>query len=463
MPGLIQQVKKTIKEWKMLSRGETVVCAVSGGADSVVLLHILMELMEELGLRLIVAHMDHGLRAEESRRDHDFVKVLAKSRRLEFTSRLFEKGELKGLGGSPQEAARIKRYAFFEETAAKYKAQRVALGHTSDDQAETVIMRLLKGSSLSGLSGIPPVRGIFVRPLIQSIRASIEEYAREHGIAFVTDSTNLTVKYLRNRVRLELIPKLQEDYNPSIKETLARTAHLLANDDDFIEKAAVKAFEAALIEQRAGAIVLDRSKLKRMHKALSSRVFLASVRSLGVEVELGSLHVDSFFEIMDGVRPNASISLPGGTRARREYGRMVVHSGLPEDAALFEQALIVPGMTLMAGIGTIDAKVVKMPKKFTGGVNTAWFDYDALIEAGQLSVRQARPGDRMVPFGMEGHRKLKDIFIDAKVTLLERKKTPVVIVGDEIVWLAGLRQSALFSVGRKTSRALKLEFTKEQS
>ena len=467
MPGLIQQVKQTIKEWKMLSGGQTVVAAVSGGADSVVMIHLLLELSEELGLRIIAAHMDHGLRGEESRRDHDFVKGLAKRLGLEFVSKRLKKGELKGLGGSPQEAARVKRYAFFSDVALKYKAQRVALGHTSDDQAETVIMRLLKGSSLSGLSGIPPVRGVFVRPLIQTSRASVEEHAREQGIAFVTDSTNLTVKYLRNRVRLELIPKLAKEYNPSIKETLARTALVLSSDDDFIEKAAIKAFGAALIEQRAGIVVLDRGKLKRMHRALSARVFLASVHSLGVEGELGSLHVDAFFGIMNGRRPNASISLPGGAGARREYGRMIVEADLavkPQaDALISGLPLALPGLTLIEGIGLIEAKLVKPPKKFTTGRGTAWFDYDALQERGPVTVRQARPGDRIAPFGMEGHRKLKDIFIDSKVPLIERKRTPVVSVGKEVVWLAGLRQSSRFSVGAQTRRALRLDFIKEPS
>ena len=467
MPGLIQQVKQTIKEWKMLSGGQTVVAAVSGGADSVVMLHLLLELSEELGLRIIAAHMDHGLRGEESRRDHDFVKGLAKRLGLEFVSKRLKKGELKGLGGSPQEAARVKRYAFFSDVALKYKAQKVALGHTSDDQAETVIMRLLKGSSLSGLSGIPPVRGVFVRPLIQTSRASVEEHAREQGIAFVTDSTNLTIKYLRNRVRLELLPKLAKEYNPSIKETLARTALVLSSDDDFIEKAAIKAFGAALIEQRAGIVVFDRAKLKRMHRALSARVFLASVHSLGVEGELGSLHVDAFFGIMNGRRPNASISLPGGAGARREYGRMIVEAGLPvkpqADALISGLPLALPGLTLIEGIGLIEAKLLKPPKKFTTGRGTAWFDYDALQECGPVTVRQARPGDRIAPFGMEGHRKLKDIFIDSKVPLIERKRTPVVSVGKEVVWLAGLRQSSRFSVGAKTRRALRLDFIKEPS
>jgi tRNA(Ile)-lysidine synthase len=426
------------------------------------MLHLLLVLRDELGLKIIVAHMDHGLRGRESRRDHDFVKALAKSRGLDFASVHLKKGEIKGLGGSPQDAARVKRYAFLEDVASKYKAGRVALGHTSDDQAETVIMRLMKGASLSGLSGIPPKRGMFIRPLIQTSRASIEEYARERGLAYVTDSTNLTVKYLRNRVRLELIPKLSKEYNPSIKETLARCAHLLSSDDDFIEKAALRAFASALIEQKAAGVVLDRARLKRMHRAISARVFLASVRSLGVEGELGAPHVDAFFGILNGASPHASISLPGGAGARREYGKIIVESKAPALAVLFDQPLNVPGAARVEGAGAIVAKLIKPPKKFTGGSAVAWFDYDAMLECGPLEVRQVRPGDRMVPFGMKGTRKLKDIFIDAKVPLIERKRTPVVTVGGEVVWLAGLRQSSRFSVGTQTRRALRLEFVKER-
>ena len=460
MPGLIQQVKKTIKEWKMLSRGETVIAAVSGGADSVVMLHLLLELSKEMGLRVIVAHMDHGLRGRESSRDHDFVRDLAKSLGLEFTSARLEKGALKGAGGSAQEAARLRRYAFLEEAAAKYKAQRVALGHTADDQAETVIMRLLKGSSLSGLSGIPPKRGIFIRPLIQSSRSSVEEYARESSIAFVTDSTNLTTKYLRNRVRLELIPYLEKKYNPSVKEALARTSLVLSHDDDYMEKAASKAFSSALIEQKTGAIALDRDKLSRMHRALCARVFLMAVHSLGAEADSGSVHVDAFFGLLNNAAPNASISLPGGVCAKREYKKLVVAREAPVKG-LRETPMNVPGTTVIRGAGTIDAEITKPPKKFTTGIETAWFDYDALLEAGKFSVRQASAGDRIVPFGMTGHRKLKDIFIDAKVPLAQRKTTPVVTAGGHILWVAGLRQSAEFRVSKATKRALMLVFAKE--
>lgn len=460
MPGLIQQVKKTVNQWKMLSRGETVVAAVSGGADSVVMLRVLVELSEELDLAVVAAHMDHALRGQESKRDHDFVRDFAGTLGIQFVSARLEKGELKALGGSPQEAARLKRYAFLEEAALSYGAKRVALGHTADDQAETVLMRLIKGSSLSGLAGIPPKRGIFIRPLIQSTRASVEQYARERDIAFVTDSSNLTLKYLRNSVRLELIPYLEKKYNPSVKEALSRTSSVLSSDDDFIEKAADRAFSSALTEKKAGSFIFDRSRLLRLHRAVSARVFLRAVHGLGAEVEACAAHVDAFFGILASESPNASISLPGGLHAAREYGRLVV-ANKPSSAGLGEVSLLIPGLTSITGAGTIEAKIMRAPKIFAPEPSVAWFDCDAVLEAGGLCARQARPGDRMIQFGMTGSRKLKDIFIDAKVPLALRKTTPVVTAGGVVVWVAGLRRSSAFCVTKAAKRALRLEFASE--
>lgn len=460
MPGLALQVKKTIKEWNMLTGGETVLCAVSGGADSMAMLHLLLDLKDELDLKLAVAHMDHGLRGAESRRDHDFVKALAGRLGVRFVSRRLKKGEVTSTGGSPQDAARKIRYAFFEEAASRCKADKVALGHTLDDQAETVLMRLMKGTSLSGLTGIPPVRDIFIRPLIQTSREEVEKYLRSAGVSNVTDSTNLTPKYLRNSVRLELIPLIEKKYNPSIKESLARTAAILSVDDDFLEKAAVKVAGPAIIGRTEDKVVLDRKRLLGLHGALVSRVFLAAVRSLGRDGEIGAAHVDSFIEILKGKRPNASIDLPGGISARREYNRIIVSKETTSDG-ISERVLNVPGTTSMDGAGTIEAAISKPPKSFATGPMTAWFDYDALLKAGELSARQARPGDRIVPFGLNGHKKLKDIFIDAKMPLPQRKRTPVVTAGGQIIWVAGLRQSSDFAVSKTTKKALRLDFIKE--
>lgn len=456
---IIGQVRGTIKRHRMLSKGDTVVAAVSGGADSVVMLSALVSIQKEFSLNLIAAHLDHGLRGAESRRDFLFVKGLAASMGLPFEGRQLKKGELKARGRSTQEAARDARYAFLESAAQKHGAKRIALGHTLDDQAETVLMRLIKGSSLSGLTGIPARRDNYIRPLIDVSRAEIERYAKAHGLEFVTDSTNLERKYLRNRVRLDLMPVLK-GFNPNIIETIARTAGLLATDDDFMEAASQKAFASSLTKQTEEIVELDRKKLSRMHPAMLSRVFLRAARLLGRDVNMASAHVEAFAGLVRGERPNASAALPGNIEARRIYDRVAITGELPKKQPVFEKMIKIPGRTVIEGIGEFEARVAKPPAKFSADKDLAWFDYEAIKSAGPLIARQARPGDRIRPFGVEGSKKLKGVFIDHKVPARERKRTPVVASGNMVVWLAGVRHSAEFRVGKKTGKALKLEFRK---
>ena len=360
-----------------------------------------------------------------------------------------------------QEAARNIRYEFLDEVARKFKAGRIILGHTLDDQAETVLMRLIKGASLSGLTGIPPKREKYIRPLIETKRDDIEGYAGEAGLKFVVDSSNLEAKYLRNRIRLGLIPALKKEYNPKITETIARTAALLADDDDYLEGRAKKTLDSALVSSVRGSVTLDRKRLLRLHQALSSRVFLMAARLLGRETELLSAHVGSFLSIVKGRRPNASVKMPGGLRAERVYDRVTLTWALEEEFPEYEVEILVPGRTMIAGAGVIVASILKPPSRFKREKDAAWFDYALLKASGRLIARQARPGDRMVPFGMKGRRKLKDIFIDEKVPMADRKRTPVVICGESIIWVAGLRQSAGFRVGKGIKKALKLEFRRE--
>ncbi len=459
MSDLFIRAREVIRRNRMLSRGETVVAAVSGGADSVAMLHLLWRMSEEYRLSIVVAHLDHGLRGRESRRDYLFTEELAKRLGLPFVGGRLGPGELEKTSGSPQEAARKKRYEFLERAAVLHKAGKIALGHTLDDQAETVLMRLLKGASLSGLAGIPAKRDKYIRPLLFASRKEIEEYASAEGLSFVTDSSNLERKYLRNRVRIDLIPGLQGEYNPNIKETLSRTAALLRTDDEYIERAAERAFKSVCIEMRPGSITLDRLKLLKAHGAIISRVFLLAGRALGREgLELGSVHVEAFLEMVRGPRPNAVISLPDGIRAERVYERVVVAVEAAPEAAEFEAVINVPGRTVLEGIGEFRAE---LKKPAAGGLKegegAAWFDREVL-SAGPLVVRQARPGDRMVPFGMQGRRKLKDIFIDMKVPPSNRRRTPIVLAGGEIIWAAGLRRSALFMVEKGALKALRVEF-----
>ncbi len=263
---ILNRVRETARSHGMLRKGDCVLAAVSGGADSVVMLHMLCALRDELRLRLVVFHLNHNLRGREAERDFNFVRRLCARLGLPFEGRKLRAGELGK--GSVQEAAREARYRHMEDAAKKHGARRIALGHTLDDQAETVLMRLVKGAAGAGLAGIPPVRGPFIRPLIEASRAEVEAFARENNIGFVTDSSNLVPKYLRNDIRLNLIPYLKKNYNPNIVSALVRLASTLRQDTEFIDSQAEAALPKVLIGRSRGTVVLDRVALTGLHSAL---------------------------------------------------------------------------------------------------------------------------------------------------------------------------------------------------
>ncbi|MBI5902814.1 MAG: tRNA lysidine(34) synthetase TilS [Deltaproteobacteria bacterium] len=458
---MIEKVRETIRRYRMCDAGETVAVAVSGGVDSVVLLHALMEAAKGLSLKLVVCHLNHNLRGRESERDLAFVRGLSKRLGLRFAGARLKAGELAGTkGASLQALARTKRYEFLEAVAGRHGAGRIALGHTLDDQAETVVMRLIKGSSLTGLSGIPPVRGPFIRPLIETSREEIEGFAADNGIEYVIDSSNLSDKYLRNDIRHNLMPLLKREYNPNMAATLSRAATALRLDDEYIDSRARAGLEKALVSTGRGPIVIDCEALLRLHPALINRAFLIAARSLGPDAEDGftSVHIDSFRALVSGERPNASIDLPGGLRAVREYGRVIITASGKKNPRRSVRTLKVPGTTVIRDAGySFTAEVVeKAPRVFDKEAWSACFDYGAVAEAGGVRIRRMEPGDRMSPMGMKGRKKLKDIFIDAKVPVERRAATPVFAAGHEIIWIAGLRQSELFKVGRDTEQVLRI-------
>ncbi|MBI4949526.1 MAG: tRNA lysidine(34) synthetase TilS [Deltaproteobacteria bacterium] len=450
--------RNTIKRLGMLRKGDAVLAAVSGGVDSIVMLRLLGSVKDELGLKLSVCHLNHNMRGAESRRDLEFVKKTARGLGLKFIGKTLGKGSLVLKGKSLQEAAREERYAFFEAAAKKTGAGRIALGHTLDDQAETVLLRLLKGASLSGLSGIPPVRAPFIRPLIEVKREEIERYATDNGIDFVTDSTNKIPKYLRNSVRLSLIPFIEKNYNCSVKETLARTASVLAVDNAFIIEAAREAFDEVVVESR-GAVAIDRPRTASLHRAVSSRVFLKALGRFdpASASDLSSAHVEAFHAVVEGRSPSASIKLPGGIVLRREYDRVIIARGTTDKRKPFEKILKVPGRTVIPGCGAFVAEVSnKRPKSIVTGVDTIYLDLD---EAGDgLFLRPFIPGDRIVPFGMTGHKKVKDILIDAKAPRHTRQSIPLLLKGGDVIWVPGIKRSDLFRVTGRTVRVLKVEW-----
>ncbi len=455
---MIQKVRETIRRYGMFEKGQRVLVAVSGGVDSTVLVHVLREL-EELDLELIVCHLNHGLRGAESMRDFRFVKELAEEMGLGFRSRTLGKGELKKIKGrSLQDIARERRRRFLLDLHARLRADRIATGHNLDDQAETVFMRFVKGSGLKGLSGMAPVSGPFARPLIEVKRAEIEEFARNRNIEHVTDSTNLDTRYLRNRLRIKVLPLVRGLLNPAINETIARTAALLRRDEDYLGKRAEKAFNDVLKRRTRDAVVLDRPGLLEIHEALRIRIFLMAVEALkGSDRDIYSPHMEAFLKILSSPRPNAAVRLPHGLSIVRCYDEVSVTASRPRAPRAFDVELEVPGSTVLegAGISFITGVLDSVPRFEGKDRCVAYFDLDSLKQP--LRVRTFKPGDRMRPLGMKGRKKLKDIFMEKRIPPGLRRTIPLLCAGEKILWAVGVRQSEDCKVKKSTKRVLRVE------
>ena len=324
-PALLTTMRNTIERCMMFAAGDHVVVGVSGGADSIALLHALHALKDELELRLTVAHLNHGLRGEAAQREADFVQKIARTLAVPCICELRDvRADKHTTGECLQEAARTVRYSFFTDVLERCHAQKLALGHTMDDQAETVLIRLLRGASTRGLGGIPPVRsGTIVRPLINVRRSSIEHFLQERGITFVPDTSADEPQYLRNKIRHELLPLLTRQYNPRVVEALCTTADLARDDEELLQEAAARIADEAL-QPGDGSVRIPISLLEG-HPRLAGRIVRRALELLcGSCRGLTSVHADAVLSLCGCQGSNKKISIPGGIVVRREYNELVM-------------------------------------------------------------------------------------------------------------------------------------------
>lgn len=460
---MLKKVEDTLRKYKMVEPGDTVIAAVSGGADSMAMLHALYALREKFALKLHVCHLNHNLRGAESKRDLEFVRETARSLGLEFKGRTLRAGTIpRGRAKSLQAEARARRLKFLDECMKKFKARKIAMGHTMDDQAETVLMRLIKGSGPGGLAGMRPKGARIIRPLFDLTREDVLRFLEDSNLDYVIDSSNLKADYLRNDLRLNLIPFLRERYNPNIVTGLCRTSRALARDDDFI--GGIAEFLGVIVKRTAGVVSMDRVRLKDLHSALLTRVFLNAAGFLKKRGEVYAPHIDSFMKIVHGGRPNARAVLPGGLMVVRSYDIVeLTLNGAEEPVKPFRKAIKVPGETrlkelklaITATLLPARPRSLKDGKAGKAAELAAFFDYSAL--SGPLSVRTIERGDRLQPMGLGGRKKIKNIFIDQKVPLVKRKRTPLICCGEDILWAVGLKQSELCKVTQSTVKVLKIE------
>ncbi|RQD73729.1 MAG: tRNA lysidine(34) synthetase TilS [Candidatus Syntrophonatronum acetioxidans] len=472
---LEEKVEKTIIKYNLLEEGDKVLAAVSGGPDSICLLHLLSLLAIPFKIEVHVFHLNHLTRGEESREDARFVQEISSRRGLPFSYKALDVPRYQRLSGlSLQEAARRARLKAAGQVSEKVKANKIALGHNADDQAETVVMRILRGAGLEGLAGMeflapyPGREGILlIRPLMEVFREEIEKYCRQKDLDYRIDPTNLKPLYLRNKVRLELIPYIENNYNPSFKEGLLQLAKNLSRENDYLRKQVEGIYGKIVRETPGKSFQLHTKELAKYHEALQLRVLRKGLKNLKGDLKtIEAKHLEGILELARGKVAHSSLSLPRGLRAEKSYDLLKIkrevkhkeHEGRREVSARKGRKILnIPGKTYVPELNlVIEGKREKRedlpwppdPER------EAYLDYSRVKLPLYLSYRW--PGARFSPLGMEGSKKLKDFFMDEKISSEERERIPLIVRDGDILWVVGKRIGHPYRIREETREVLVL-------
>lgn len=444
--------------YNMTVDGDRVVVAVSGGPDSVCLLHILNKIKDALGIELIVAHFEHALRPDDDEDETRFAESLAASLHLQFHTKKASPA-LSDTCASLEEMARNARYQFLEQIKNECHAQKIAVAHNLNDQAETVLMRLLRGSGLTGLAGIPPYRdGKIIRPLIKVPRTEIEAYLDKKRMAYMTDPSNFDTRYLRNKIRLELIPLLKK-YQPRILEILGQTADIMRKDDAWLQARAEAWVRGAVETYGSKEIRIPLSSFLELPEALRNHAIRHILVIIGGNLRRVSMgHVEAINRLLTANRPQAQVHLPRGLTVKRTYGKVAFTCATTKKIEPYSFTINGPGtfhLEALKGTISLEEIEVKEVQKVGASSWTAYLNADHLNYP--LVLRNARPGDRFIPLGMSGHKKLKKLFIDLKIPSEARARMPILTHKNIPVWICGLRIDERFKVMPETQKALKVQ------
>ncbi|MGZ4889811.1 MAG: tRNA lysidine(34) synthetase TilS [Candidatus Angelobacter sp.] len=459
---MLEKVLKYIREQQLLKPGERVMVACSGGADSVALLHILAELREALGIVLSVAHFHHQIRGAEADTDLQFVEELAPRLQLGIHS---------GSGNVPEHAAESKisietaarelRHQWFADLIKQGKADKIATAHTLDDQAETVLMRILRGTGVRGLAGIAPAQKAkhLVRPLLTTSRSEVEAYLKVKGQCWREDSSNLDLGHTRNRIRHTLLPLLERDFNPAIRQTLADLAELAHAEDEYWSNEVASLLPRLVHEgkpsrsgrsssgESQGILALDLSALRNLPMAIRRQVMHGTAKKLGVSLEFK--HIQQLTALAEHGKPGVKLVLPDGLRANRSVREIQFSRNMQELSENYCYFLPIPGEVTVPELGiTIRARLISDGKQKASGYNTATLLKASLLGA-KLTVRNWRAGDKFFPAHTQSPKKVKELLQPARMgrefSSAQRKAWPVIESAGQIVWMRSFPASRDFA------------------
>ena len=463
---MLAKVLHTIHKYNMLLPGERVLVGISGGPDSVTLLHVLKQIRKDMDIEVYAAHVHHGIRGTVADRDAEFVAQLCQQWNVPlFVKRVDVPRLADEWGLTLEEAGRIVRYRFFDEVLRDIRGHKIALGHNRDDQAETILHHILRGAGMQGLQGIRPVRqNKFIRPLIEVSRAEIEEYCHRNGLEFRIDATNHDVAYTRNRIRHELIPYIKQHFNPNIVDALVRMGTIIRDEEEFLQDYCQKEYSRLVEAVDQNQLRIDLKGFLARPIAVRRRVLRMALMAIGGTLdEIGANHVEDVLDMAFSSTTGSMLTLPNGIKVLKDYGSIVVWRGeLHSPVPPFEYPLDIPGSVTIkeCGIEVVAQRVQYEEVSFS----SSWRVYiDGDTICGRLWVRNRRQGDRFKPFGMEGTKKLKEYFIDRKVPRKERDCIPLVVDEKNIIWVVGWQIHDDYKVTPMTRNVVQLEARKIQS
>jgi tRNA(Ile)-lysidine synthase len=456
--ALLDTLRRTLDRHDLLRPGQSVMAAVSGGPDSLSLLHALHSLQAELQISaLSAAHLDHGLRGEESAAESAFVAAFCAERGIPCYSETLAADALThSMGSGLQAAARYARYDFLRRAVAQLGADRIATAHTQDDQVETILMRILRGSGLEGLRGIPYSRDNIIRPLRDTTRSEVEAYCAEHGLSPRRDPSNIDPShYLRNKIRLGLLPELETNYAPGVRAALLRLSQNAILDDDYLQSQTKVSLAAIQVSESDRETVLSRQKLAELAPTLQRRTLrIALTRLRGSAQDIEERHIASFLTaILDPAIGSYSITLPTPT-CYLMFTEDRIFLRLSEPITPTNHSIsLTPTEICAFGEWTIEARLTseKGDTKYTETL-----DADC-VDLSTLCVRSWQAGDRIDVFGLDGRsKKLSDLFTDAKIPRAQRASIPIVADANGPLWVVGLRIAERARMTEGTVRFLRI-------
>lgn len=455
---LTTRVQQTIKQHNLIEEGDLVIIGLSGGPDSLALLHILRKLKQELKFKIHAAHLDHSFRGEEAEKEALWVAELCKDWDIPCTLQKEDVPALaKAKGLSAEEAGHLARKKLFFTLLKELKGQKIALGHHANDQAETVLMHFLTGAGLEGLRGLTPLNGPIIRPLLYAKRSDIEEYCNQVGLEPRRDPSNEENDYLRNKIRNLLIPWLREHINPNIVDTINKTADVVGVDDDYLQSGIKELANNIVSSSGLKRLTLDLKDWEQLPQAIQRRLIRYVYQQIRQKQGLPFHNVEQVRALAEKKQGKKELHLPGKVIAEKNYNSLLFYpeNEAPEKQYIKKRKLVIPGKTIIPETQqVIEAEFTEEPpKKYSR--DCVFLPWEK--EGFSLYVRARENGDRISPYGLKGSKKVKDFFIDKKIPRDKRDEILLVADEKEVLWIPGWIVSSKMNSKRKTDRYLILK------